>query len=101
MTAHQFFKKRYETMFKDAVIPHVLEETEMWKGYGWLITSVMNGYLKHKSKKNVNFRARRPSAKSIKNREIAIALKKDGKTYREIAKTLGYKHPGSITNLID
>jgi len=99
MTAHQFFKKRYETMYKNAYISHILEETELWKSYGWLIVSVMNGYLKHK-KKNKNFRPRRPSVKYINNREIAIKLRNEGKTIREIAVLLGYKNPGSITHLL-
>lgn len=34
------------------------------------------------------------------NRPLAHKLKKEGKTIREIAKLLGYKHPGSITNLL-
>jgi len=32
---------------------------------------------------------------------IAISLKKKGHTIREIAKFLGYKHPGSISHLLN
>jgi hypothetical protein len=33
--------------------------------------------------------------------KIAVSLKKKGHTIREIAKILGYKHPGSISHLLN
>jgi hypothetical protein len=34
------------------------------------------------------------------NKPLAKALRSKGYTFREIAKMLGYKHPGSISNLL-
>jgi hypothetical protein len=41
-------------------------------------------------------------ARNFKNNRVKIAktLREEGYTIREIAATLGYKHPGSITNLL-
>lgn len=33
-------------------------------------------------------------------KEIAVKMQKEGKTIREIAKYLGYKHPGSVTSIL-
>lgn len=42
------------------------------------------------------------AAKEYKNKHIQAAksLREQGYTIREIAATLGYKHPGSISNLL-
>lgn len=45
-----------------------------------------------------------PEVEKVKQRrlekELAIKLKTEGFTIRKIASVLGYKHPGSISNLL-
>jgi hypothetical protein len=42
----------------------------------------------------------KPVFKSDTNRPLAKKLRKKGYTVRQIAKMLGYKNPGSISNLL-
>ena len=42
----------------------------------------------------------KPQGLSDTNKPLAKKLKKKGYTIRQIAKMLGYKHPGSISHLL-